>query len=86
MIELQKAIFDVWWKVLILIDVPFKTIEKTMSEFSGSLEEKINGVQFNYFSMHSLHVLKLLDFLCNECVPKDNKKKYVKIEYSIILR
>ena len=44
MIELQKGISDVWWKVLLLMDIPFKTIEKTLSDYSGSLEEKINGV------------------------------------------
>lgn len=40
---LQKEIKDNWWKVLLLMDIPFKTLEKTLSD-PGNLEEKVNGV------------------------------------------
>ncbi|XP_045198162.2 uncharacterized protein LOC123552514 [Mercenaria mercenaria] len=47
MVVLQKEIIDVWWKILILMDIPFKTIEKTLGD-SGSLEEKVNGLLFDW--------------------------------------
>lgn len=43
MTTLQKEIKDNWWKVLLLMDIPFKTLEKTLSD-PGDFEEKVNGV------------------------------------------
>ncbi|XP_052242345.1 uncharacterized protein LOC127852430 [Dreissena polymorpha] len=54
MMEIQHAIETegVWWKVLLLIDIPFKTIERMMSHYRGDVSSLVNGLLFEWRDKH----------------------------------